>query len=57
MPKQKLQEIYFLLGSSAFGERYSFSIVGEAVQGLGLSLISLCGATGEKILWSEIADE
>ena len=38
---------------SRFGERYCC----EAVQGLGLSCISLCGAIGEKILWSKIAVE
>ena len=46
LPEQK--EIYFLPGSSAFGERYCFSIVREAVQGLGLSFLSPCGAIGEK---------
>lgn len=54
-PEDELQEIYFLLGRSAFGEWYCFSVVGEAVQGLGLSLLSPRGAVGEKR--SEIAVE
>ena len=35
LPEQKLQEIYFLPGSSALGERYCFSIVHEALAGAG----------------------
>ena len=38
LSEHKLQEIYFLPGILVIGERYCFSIVGEAAQRLGLSL-------------------
>jgi len=55
LPEHELQEIDFLPGRAAFGKRYCFSIVGEAAEGLGLSLLSPGGAISEKE--SEIAVE
>ena len=48
LPKHNFQEIDFLPGHTVFGERYFFSIIDEAAQGLGLSLLSAFGAIGEK---------
>ena len=55
LPEHELQEIDFLSGRTTFGKRYCFSIVGEAAQGVGLSLLSPGGAISEK--GSEIAVE
>ena len=48
LPEHELQEIDFLPGCTAFGKRYCFSIVSEATQGVGLSLLSPGGAISEK---------
>ena len=48
LPEHELQEIDFLPGRTAFGKRYCFSIVSEAAQGVGLSLLSTGGAISEK---------